>query len=128
MVRTAYLCGRTKISGDRRQWPLWSLIDHAGFANRSGFWLFCCDDMLDKNAFRTDLRSGNHVRIRRSWRLPLAGRSGVVTAIEPNDPYGPYLIEFDDGMQFRYERRDLELIVTPFTFPDRVVLTLLRLA
>ena len=53
-------------------------------------------NMPDKNDIRVDLRSGNHVRIRRSWRSPLAGRSGVVSAIEPNDPYGTYLVQFED--------------------------------
>src|SRR5215471_17524395 len=76
--------------------------------------------MLDKNGIRIDLRSEHHVRIRRSWRTPLAGRSGVVLAIEPDDPYGTYLIRFEDGLQFRYERRDLEVMVAPCTLPERV--------
>src|SRR5262249_26029296 len=74
--------------------------------------------MTIMNGIRTDLRSGNHVRVRRSWRSPLAGRAGVVSAIEPNDPYGTYLVQFEDGLQFRYERQDLELIVAPCTFPE----------
>ena len=78
-------------------------------------------NMLDKNGIAIDLKSGNPVRIRRSWRTPLAGRSGVVLAIEPNDPYGTYLIQFKDGLQFRYERRDLELMVAPSTFHERLV-------
>jgi len=77
-------------------------------------------NMLDKDGIGIDLRSGNQVRIRRSWRTPLAGRSGVVLAIEPDDPFGTYLIRFDDGLQFRYERRDLEAMVAPGTFAERV--------
>ena len=84
--------------------------------------------MLDKNGIRIDLRSGNHVRIQRSWRSPQAGRAGVVSAIKPNDPYGTYLIQFEDGLQFRYERHDLQLLVAPATFPERVVCALLRFA
>ena len=84
--------------------------------------------MLDKIGIPIDLRSGTQVRIRRSWRMPMAGRPGVVSAIEPNDPYGTYLIQFEDGLQFRYERQDLELIDAPFTFPECVVHTLLRFA
>jgi hypothetical protein len=76
---------------------------------------------LDKNGMRIDLTSGTHVRIRRSWRSPLAGRIGVVLAIEPNDPYGTYLIQFHDGLQFRYERQDLELMVAPSSFPERAI-------
>ena len=85
-------------------------------------------NMLDKSGRRIDLRSGNHVRILRGWRTPLGGRSGVVSTIEPNDPYGTYLIQFEDGLQFRYEREELELTVAPCTFPERVVRALLRFA
>jgi len=84
--------------------------------------------MLDKNGIPIDLRSGTQVRIRRSWRPPMAGRPGVVSAIEPNDPYGTYLIEFEDGLQFRYESQDLQLLVAPCSFPERVVCALLRFA
>ena len=76
--------------------------------------------MLDTNGMRIELRTGNHVRIRRSWGTPLAGRSGVVLAIEPDDPYGTYLIRFEDGLQFRYERPDLEVLVAQCRFPERV--------
>src|SRR5215813_10861397 len=82
--------------------------------------------MLDKNGIPIDLRSGSHVRIRRSWRTPLAGHSGVISAIDPNDRYGTYLIQFEDGLQFRYERQDLELIVASCTFLERAVRALLR--
>ena len=75
--------------------------------------------MLDKNGSRIDLRNGNHVYIRVSRRLPLAGHSGVVSAIEPDDPCGTYLVQFEDGMQFRYDRQDLELLVAPWSFPER---------
>jgi hypothetical protein len=85
-------------------------------------------NILDKSGIWIGVRSGDHVRIRRSWRAPLAGRAGVVSAIEPNDPYGTYLIQFEDGLQFRYERHDLELIIARCTFPERVVHTLLRFA
>ena len=84
--------------------------------------------MLDKNSIPIDLRSGTQVRIRRSWRMPIAGRPGVVSAIEPNDRYGTYLIEFEDGLQFRYERQDLQLLVAPRSFFERVACALLRFA
>jgi hypothetical protein len=89
---------------------------------------FVVMNMLDKNGVGIDLRSGHHVRIRRSWRSPLAGRLGVVLAIEPNDPYGTYLVRFQDGLQFRYGRQDLEVMVVPCSFPERVVRTFLRFA
>ena len=84
--------------------------------------------MLDKDGIPIDLRSGTQVRIRRSWRMPMAGRPGVVSAIGPNDRYGTYLIQFEDGLQFRYERQDLEVMVGPCSFPERVVCALLRFA
>jgi len=82
--------------------------------------------MLDKNGIPIDLRSGTQVRIRRSWRTPMAGRPCVVSAVEPNDRYGTYLIEFKGGLQFRYDRQDLELLLAPRSFPERLVHALLR--
>jgi hypothetical protein len=57
-----------------------------------------------------------NVCIRVSRRLPLAGHSGVVSAIEPNDPYGTYFVQFEDGLQFQYDRQDLELWSVHATF------------
>jgi|SRR5215813_6441895 len=65
-------------------------------------------EMQDKNAVLIEMRVGSTVRIRRSWRSPHAGRLGIVSAIKPNDRYGMYLIEFEDGLEFRYERHELE--------------------
>jgi hypothetical protein len=59
------------------------------------------------------LSSGDNVVIRRGWRSPHAGRSGVLSAIEPNDPYGAYLVHFDDGTEFRYGFQELEALVAP---------------
>ena len=84
--------------------------------------------MLDNNGIPIDLRSGTQVRIRRSWRTPMAGRPGVVSAIEPSDRYGMYFIQFEDGLQFRYQRQDLELMVLPCTFLERLVSAFLRFA
>ena len=58
-----------------------------------------------------DIKVGNAVRIGRTRRSPNAGRLGVVTAIEPRDLYGPYIVEFEDGLHFRYERQELERVV-----------------
>ena len=64
--------------------------------------------MLDKSGTATDITTGKAVRIRRTWRSPHGGRFGVVSAIEPNDAYGAYIIEFEDGLHFRYHRHELE--------------------
>ena len=68
-------------------------------------------NMLDKSSTPIDIRTGNAVRIRRTWRPPYAGRLGVVSAIEPNDAYGAYIIEFGDGLHFRYHRHELEPVL-----------------
>jgi len=67
--------------------------------------------MLDKSGTPIDIRTGNAVRIRRTWRSPYGGRLGIVSAIEPNDAYGPYVIEFEDGLHFRYHRHELEPVL-----------------
>jgi len=67
--------------------------------------------MLDKSGTATDIRTGNAVRIRRTWRSPYAGHLGVVSSIEPNDAYGAYVIEFEDGLYFRYHRQELEPVL-----------------
>lgn len=56
------------------------------------------------------LRNGDNVRIRRRWNSPYAGRTGVLSAIEPNDPYGACLVHFEDGTQFRYGFKELESV------------------
>jgi hypothetical protein len=68
-------------------------------------------NMLDKSGTPIDIRTGNAVRIRRTWRSPHAGRLGVVSAIEPDDAYGAYIIEFEDGLHFRYHRQELEPVL-----------------
>jgi len=64
-----------------------------------------------ENASSTDIKVGNAVRIRRTWGSPYGGRLGVILAIEPNDAYGPYIIEFHDGLHFRYHRQELEPVL-----------------
>src|SRR5262245_44141877 len=71
-------------------------------------------EMVNKNDTSIDLRTGNAVRIGLTWRSPCAGRLGVVSALEPNDAYGPYVIEFEDGFHFRYHRQELEPTETTY--------------
>ena len=68
------------------------------------------EEMLDKNAM-IDIRVGSTARIRRTRRSPYGGRLGIVSAIEPNNAYGPYIIEFEDGLHFRYHRQELEPVL-----------------
>ena len=52
------------------------------------------------------LEVGDLVRVRTKFS-PLAGRSGKVAEVAPGDPYGPYLVQFAGGLQFRYRRNEL---------------------
>src|SRR5262249_30905158 len=70
--------------------------------------------MLDKDAILIDVTVGSTARIRRTWRSPYGGRLGVVSAVEPNDPYGTYIIEFEDGLHFRYQRQEFEPTETTY--------------
>jgi hypothetical protein len=51
---------------------------------------------------------GNRVRIRESRRSPYPGQCGVVSSIDPKDGLAPYLVRFEDGMQFRYKAEEFE--------------------
>jgi hypothetical protein len=55
---------------------------------------------------------GDVIRIRRRWgRSPLAGSYGRVVRVTEQDPYGPILVEFPNGLCFRY-RAD-EVVASP---------------
>ena len=56
---------------------------------------------------------GESVRVRRNRRSPYSGCSGSVIDFDPDDRFGAYLIQFDDSLQFRYRRDELELIELP---------------
>jgi hypothetical protein len=47
--------------------------------------------------------TGYPVRIRKSRRMPLAGKIGKIVSVDPADPYGAYLVRFENGLQFRYQ-------------------------
>ena len=51
--------------------------------------------------------TGDSVRVREHWRSPLAGESGRIAEITPGDPCGPYLVQFGNGLQFRYRVDEL---------------------
>ena len=40
-------------------------------------------------------------------RSPYPGRIGVVVEINDDDLYGPILVRFNDGLQFRYKQSEL---------------------
>jgi len=55
--------------------------------------------------------TGYAVRIRKSRRVPLAGGIGKIVSVDPADPYGAYLVRFENGLQFRYQEDEF----TPLT-------------
>lgn len=56
------------------------------------------------------LEIGDPVRVRTKLS-PLAGQSGRVAEISHGDLYGPYLVQFAGGLQFRYRRNELALTI-----------------
>jgi len=58
------------------------------------------------------LKVGDAVRVRVKLS-PLAGRSGKILEVTPDDAYGPYLVRFDNGLRFRYRGYELALTNAP---------------
>ena len=54
----------------------------------------------------TTLDVGDQVRVCKLLS-PHAGRTGRVAEVVSTDVYGPYLVRFDDGLRFRYQRHEL---------------------
>jgi hypothetical protein len=52
---------------------------------------------------------GTLVRIRSSAKNPLAGHTGTIIAIASGDPYGPYLVEFESRLRFRYRASEFSV-------------------
>jgi hypothetical protein len=52
---------------------------------------------------------GDRVRVCRLFS-PLAGKAGRVLEVDSNDNYGPYLVQFDEGLRFRYQRHELTVL------------------
>ena len=50
---------------------------------------------------------GDSVRVQEHWRSPLAGQSGRIAGISPRDACGPYLVQFANGLHFRYREDEL---------------------
>lgn len=53
---------------------------------------------------------GMLVRIHDSATNPLARHTGTIIAISPGDPYGSYLVEFENGLRFRYEAPEFSIL------------------
>jgi hypothetical protein len=66
---------------------------------------------------------GALVRIHNSARNPLAGHTGTIIAVSSADPYGAYLVEFEDGLRFRYQASEFSVERCPDAVqnPGRIV-------
>lgn len=54
------------------------------------------------------LRVGTRIRIRESRRSPYSGRLGIIAKVDPSDAHGTYVVQFDDGTQYRYNAAEIE--------------------
>jgi len=48
------------------------------------------------------------VRVANAARSPLPGEWGKVISVALDDPRAPYLVRFDNGLEFRYRLEELE--------------------
>lgn len=63
------------------------------------------------------LFAGDYIRVRRTARSPMPGQMGRVMTVSSNDPLGPYLVEFENGMRFRYRHSELERVAYSSSIP-----------
>jgi hypothetical protein len=54
------------------------------------------------------ISAGSRVRIRPSYRTPYSGQEGTVTCVDTGDSKGAFLVQFEDGTQFRYNDWEIE--------------------
>jgi hypothetical protein len=62
------------------------------------------------NAYRP-LEVGDLVRVCRKLS-PLFGQIGKVVEVAFNDVYGPFLVRFENGFRFRYQRSELAALTS----------------
>ena len=53
---------------------------------------------------------GNLIRVVRTARSPMPGELGRIMDISLEDPLGPFLVQFANGLQFRYCAQELEVV------------------
>jgi hypothetical protein len=53
---------------------------------------------------------GEQVRVRRSIRAPLGGQCGRIVEVNMRDARAPYLLQVNNGLQFRYPFEELQRI------------------
>ena len=57
------------------------------------------------------LEAGDVVRVCRKLS-PLSGQLGKIVEVAFNDGYGPFLVQFDNGLRFRYQRSELAALTS----------------
>jgi hypothetical protein len=63
--------------------------------------------MAHQTLTKHEPKSGDRVLIRPNSCSPYAGQIGIVVEINHEDAYGPILVRFSDGLQFRYRESEL---------------------
>jgi hypothetical protein len=53
---------------------------------------------------------GEQVRVRRSIHAPLPGQHGRIIEVNMRDARAPYLLQFNNGLKFRYPFEELQRI------------------
>lgn len=69
--------------------------------------------MLSQRNHRVRLSVGSRVGVRQSPRAPYSGSYGIITSIDEVDGKGPYLVRFDDNIEFRYKADELVSVELP---------------
>jgi hypothetical protein len=70
--------------------------------------------MFIKDRAANSFEVGQRVHVKRSFRSPYSGRSGVLIEIALHDSYGTHLVCFSDGVQFRYTPDELKVLPDEF--------------
>jgi hypothetical protein len=65
--------------------------------------------LFTKSRRTVEFKVGDRVRVKRRAHSPLAGEAGIVVKVSPMDVCGAYLVQFNQGLRFRYTVDELDL-------------------
>ena len=66
--------------------------------------------LFAKTQRAVEFKVGDRVRVKQLLHSPLAGEAGIVIKVSPMDMCGAYLVQFNQGLRFRYTAAELNLI------------------
>jgi hypothetical protein len=79
--------------------------------------VFSAGNRVSGQRTRGLLLTEDYIRVRRASRSPMAGQLGQIVSVSVSDPLGAYLVEFDNGMRFRYQAGELERVAVSSSIP-----------